>query len=191
MICRLHACLFALLVLGPSAHSEEHQNVRWSLQGSDLATWDVKLGIDEDGAPTNLVPRGSSLALFGYQITESGSASIPASDVEGIVYDLALKAPLGRVRRGRKLKMAIRYDGLLEHHPVDVLLSGKVVEVTADTFRLEGKAIGVPDPPDEESGPSPIKWITQLSIKFEIVFGHGSLLCDVVEDRVHHSVGQL
>ncbi|MCZ6689626.1 MAG: hypothetical protein O7H41_08495 [Planctomycetota bacterium] len=171
MIRRLHACLFALLALSPLvASAEENQNARWSLERSDLATWDVMVGIDEEGAPGTPRPRGLSPALFGYQIDGSGTASIPASDVEGIVYDLALKAPLGRVWRGRKLNMAIRYDRLLDHHPVDVALSGKVVEVKGDTFRLEGKAIGIPDPPDEKLGPSPIKWITHLSIKFEIVF---------------------
>ncbi|MCZ6689625.1 MAG: hypothetical protein O7H41_08490 [Planctomycetota bacterium] len=164
------AGLIALMSVGVVAHGGDDVTPRWSLEGSQLAVWDVFVLAAEEGYSDTPRSREFALGLFGHQIDRRGDARFPVHIVEEITYDLALRVPIGKVKQGQKIKMRVRYDRIREHRPIDVMITGRIVEVTETELRLEGKAIGAPALKYEGKIPSVEKWLTEFTAEFEIGF---------------------
>ena len=148
----------------------ETLTARWSLKATDLAIWDVFLLPATEGGFESPLPRDRSLALYGYQIDRKGEARYRAHWIDEIPLDLALRVPLGKVREGQAVRTVLRYDHIRDHRPLEVALSGKVVEIDGSSFRLEGKLLGAPAEKFDRGLQGGKAWLTRLSGEVGITF---------------------
>ena len=173
MVLSIHprTCLVVVLALPLIAAPGPGDSVdaRWKLVGSDVGIWDVyDLPRVEGGMESPRTPN-LILALYGYQIDARGQAHFPVHSVDEIPYDIALRAPVGKVREGQKVKRRLRYDRIRLHRPIDVSIVGEVTEVSEETFRFEARFEGNPSS-QAPSPPGDIQWSTKFSGDLALVF---------------------
>ena len=131
----LGALLFCAWIASGAAPDEVQ--ARWSLQEGDLAVWKISPIPVEKNEKIPALIRGRFAGIFGYQIDDEVGARFPVQSVLDIPLDLALKVPLGRVKKGRVLDLDLRYDDK-EDIPCKAELRGKVVKVQDGKFRFRG-----------------------------------------------------
>jgi hypothetical protein len=173
---------FLLLLAAP-----EDVTARWSLEGPDLAVWEVYSIPEEDWRHDMERTPNLRLGIFGYQVDEEKGAEFPTHLLEEIAYDLALKVPLGKIRKGDGAEWRIGYSQMRDHVPIEVHLDGTVTEMDGARITLKGTATGGPAKRIDRNIPGRRRWFTEISAEVETTFDcdRGVMETSTVHLRIH------